>query len=96
MEIKILGSGCPSCKALYESVKKVVGEDKDITVDYVTEITALLEAGIMSAPALIIDNITISVGRIPSEEEISQYIEARKKLKKLDTTNCNCGTNCCQ
>jgi small redox-active disulfide protein 2 len=95
MLVKVLGSGCPSCKTLYESVKKVVGENEEIKVEYITEITALLEAGIMSSPALIIDDITVSVGRVPTEDEIGEYIEARKNFKKPETSQCGCGTGCC-
>lgn len=78
MLIKVLGSGCPSCKTLYESVKSVVGDNKDIKVEYITDITALLEAGIMSSPALVIDDDVVSVGRVPSEEEIKEYIDGNK------------------
>jgi small redox-active disulfide protein 2 len=74
MIIKVLGSGCPSCKKLYESVKKVVGDNEDIRVEYITDITAILEAGIMSSPALMIDEQVVCSGRVPSEEEIEGYI----------------------
>lgn len=75
MVIKVLGSGCPSCKKLYESVKKVVGDNEEIQVEYITDITALLDAGIMSSPALMIDGKVVFSGRVPSEEEIEEYIK---------------------
>ena len=94
MEIKVLGSGCPSCKALYESVLSAVGDDKEIKVEYITDINALLEAGIMASPALLIDEIILSVGRVPSEEEIKGYIEARKNNDNTVSSGCSCG-GCC-
>ncbi|KUK77151.1 MAG: redox-active disulfide protein 2 [candidate division WS6 bacterium 34_10] len=94
MIIKVLGSGCPSCKKLYESVKHVVGENKEIQVEYITDITALLDAGIMSSPALMIDEKVVCSGRVPSEEEIKEYIDGNKVEEKDPTGGCSCG-GCC-
>jgi small redox-active disulfide protein 2 len=91
MLIKVLGSGCPKCKSLYETVKNVVGEDKEIVVEYVTEITALLEAGVMSSPALMLDGKVVSSGRVPSEEEIKGYIEDGKE-EPVQASGCSCGS----
>ena len=79
MTIKVLGSGCPTCKVLHESVLKVVGENSEITVEYITDINALIEAGIMTSPGLVIDDDVVAAGRVPSQEEIREYIEERKK-----------------
>ncbi len=94
MNIKVLGSGCPSCKSLYESVKNVVGDNKDIKVEYITDITALLEAGIMSSPALLIEDKLVCSGRVPSEDEIKEYIDGNKVEEKAPTGGCSCG-GCC-
>lgn len=95
MVIKVLGSGCPSCKKLYESVKTVVGENSDIEVEYITDITALLDAGIMSSPALMIDQNVVCSGRVPSEEEIGEYIEGEKSEDTSSNEGCNCEDGCC-
>ncbi len=95
MLIKILGSGCPSCKSLFESVKNVVGDKKEIRVEYITDITALLEAGIMSSPALLIDDKVVCSGRVPSEEEIKEYIQGNTEEEKTSTGGCSCGEGCC-
>jgi len=94
MEIKVLGPGCPSCKELHENVLKAVGDNKEIKVEYITDINALIEAGIMASPALLIDEIILSVGRVPSEEEIKGYIEARKNNDNTISSGCSCG-GCC-
>lgn len=95
MKIKVLGPGCTSCKELHENVLKVVGDNKEIQVEYITDINAIIKEGILGSPALLIDDITISVGRVPSEDEIKDYIEARKNLKKSDTSQCGCNESCC-
>ncbi len=94
MHIKVLGSGCPSCKALYESTKKAVEDNKEITVEYITDISALLEAGVMASPALLIDEKIVSVGRVPSEDEIKEYIKMAEETDKDAPAGCSCGGNC--
>jgi small redox-active disulfide protein 2 len=78
MVIKVLGSGCPTCKTLHEIVVEAVG-DEDIEVQYVTDIAALIEAGIMTSPALMIDEEVVSAGRLPTKDEIKGFIEERRK-----------------
>lgn len=85
MKVKVYGTGCPKCKKLYEEVKKVV-ED----VEYITEIDKIIEAGIMSTPALVVNDQVVCVGRIPSEEEIKEYIEDGQSC-----STCSCGGGCC-
>lgn len=93
MVIKVLGSGCPSCKTLHERVKEVVSEDKDIKVEYITDISVILEEGIMSTPALMIDEKVVCTGRVPSQEEIEEYINGDSE--EIQSSNrCSCG-GCC-
>jgi small redox-active disulfide protein 2 len=52
MKLKVLGSGCPTCKALYERVKEVVAEMQiEEEVEYVSDINKLVEEGIATSPA---------------------------------------------
>lgn len=78
MVIKVLGSGCPTCKTLHEIVVEAVGEE-DIEVQYVTDIAALIEAGIMTSPALMIDEKVVCAGRLPTKEEVREYISKEKE-----------------
>ena len=94
MKIKVLGPGCGSCHALYMNVIKAVGEDKEIVVEYITDMRALIEAGIMSSPALIIDDAILSVGRVPSEDEIKEYIKKGGLKKDTTVPGCKCGGDC--
>ena len=81
MKIQVLGSGCPSCKALYERVKKVASEvNKELEVEYITDIAKIVELGAMSSPVFAIDNQIITAGQMPEEEEIKNAI-----LEKLNS-----------
>lgn len=78
MVIKVLGSGCPTCKTLHEIVVDAVGEE-EIEVQYITDIAALIEAGIMTSPALMIDEEVVCAGRLPTKEEVREYISKAKE-----------------
>lgn len=46
MKVKIMGSGCPTCKALYEKVKKLAEDGKiKAEVEYSSDINNLINEG---------------------------------------------------
>ena len=79
MKIQVLGSGCPSCKSLYQQVSDIAKTlNPNLEVEYSTDIIKIAELGAMSSPVLAIDNEIIFAGKIPSEEELKEAIS--KKL----------------
>ncbi|MCX6772605.1 MAG: thioredoxin family protein [Candidatus Micrarchaeota archaeon] len=75
MKIYILGMGCPSCKRLEENVKKAVAELKlKAIVAKVTEIEKIMEYGVTSSPALVIDNEVVLMGRVPNVNELKEIL----------------------
>ncbi len=76
MEIKVLGGGCKSCEKLLKSTKEAVSElNIDTEVLYITDMEQIMQAGVMSTPALIIDGVIKSTGRVPKTKEIKKMIE---------------------
>lgn len=74
MEIKVIGSGCASCSLLHEKVKKIVSENKiGAKIYYVKDISQLIELGVMSSPALVIDGEVAMSGHI-SDKELKEII----------------------
>jgi len=75
MDVKVLGTGCPKCKELEKRVKSVA-EDNNIILELekVTELNDILSYGIMMTPGLVVDGQVKSAGKIPSEEEILQWL----------------------
>ena len=62
MNIKILGSGC---KALYEETKKAVAEGNlSAEVEYITDMEKVMSYGVMSMPALVVDEKVVSTGKV--------------------------------
>ncbi|RME52709.1 thioredoxin family protein, partial [Candidatus Woesearchaeota archaeon] len=52
MKIAVIGSGCPTCEALYNKVKKLKEEGKiDAEIEYIKDVNELVNRGIMGSPA---------------------------------------------
>ncbi len=75
MKIEVLGPGCRRCEALAAGVKAAVtkmGLDAEVTK--VTDIMEITSRGVMVTPALIIDGLVASSGRVPSPGEIEEML----------------------
>jgi len=81
MTIQVLGSGCPSCRGLFELTKKVAKElNIKAEVEYITDVSKMIEMGVMTSPALAIDGKLALAGGGKSEEEIrDKLVQAIKK-----------------
>jgi small redox-active disulfide protein 2 len=76
MQIQVLGSGCPTCKKLFELTKQAVAELKLKTeVEYITDIQKIVELGVMSSPVLAINGKPILAGFVPDIERIKKIIK---------------------
>ena len=91
--IQVLGSGCPTCTQLLETVKKIVSElDIKADVEYVTDVAEMIKMEVMTSPVLVIDGKPILTGGGHSNEEIKNVLLNSLSQKKND--NCrSCG--CC-
>ena len=75
MEIKVLGSGCAKCKTTYEMIDKIVKENQlDATLSKVEDIVELLNYGIMTTPAIVVDGEVKLKGHVPTESEIKKML----------------------
>lgn len=104
MKISVLGSGCTTCKKLHLAVEKVVKDEKiDAEVEYSTDITRIVELGLMHSPVLVVDGKPIDV-KSTSEKDVKEALckamakdseccggNSGNEAKK---TGCSCGGNC--
>jgi small redox-active disulfide protein 2 len=75
MEIKILGTGCTKCKTLEEITRRVVKEyGIEANIIKVEDIVEIMKFNIMTTPALVVNEKVVSKGRIPSVDEIKQFL----------------------
>ncbi len=76
MEIKILGTGCPKCKTLEKIARDVIEKEQiQATITKVEDIMAIMGYGIMSTPALVVNEKVEIKGRVPSYEEVKQVLK---------------------
>jgi len=76
LNIKILGPGCANCAQLEKLVHQALEESStQAEVIKVTDPCEFLDYDVMSPPGLVIDEKTVSSGRIPSLAEITQYLQ---------------------
>ena len=76
MQIQVLGSGCPTCKKLFELTKQAIEElDLKIEVEYITDIQKIIEMGVMSSPVLAINGKPAISGFLPDIEKIKETIK---------------------
>jgi len=82
VKIQVLGTGCPTCKKLYEITKKAVLEmglkDKVEYLFGAEGMQALIEKGVMSSPVLAVDDKVVMTGFTPDIEKIKKLIKGTK------------------
>lgn len=74
--IKILGTGCASCKNLEKATLNAVAElNADASVEKVEDIQKIMTYGVMRTPALVINEKVALYGRVPSVPELKEIIQ---------------------
>ena len=85
MTIQVLGSGCPTCKKLYEITEKAAGDmGLDTKVEYVTGaegMQKIIELGAMSSPLLVVNGEIAMIGFNPDVEKIKEKIQSQLQSK---------------
>ena len=75
MNIKVLGGGCCKCENLLGAVKEAVAEKGiEAKIEYITDMSKIMEYGIMSTPALMINNKVVSMGRVLKAKEVEKLL----------------------
>ena len=76
MKIKVLGSGCSKCEALLAATKEAVQHlGIDAEIEYVTDFAQIARYGVMSTPALIVDEKVVSAGRVLKASQIESFLK---------------------
>ena len=75
MKIEILGMGCPKCRQLTanaEAASKELGVNAEIVK--IEDIDKITGYGVMMTPALVIDGLVVSAGKVLNKDEIKKII----------------------
>jgi small redox-active disulfide protein 2 len=78
MTVKILGTSCARCKTLEQKITALKESHKlDIQIEKVTQLEDIMHYGVMMTPGLVINGKVMSSGRVPSDQEILNWIEGK-------------------
>jgi len=77
MDIKILGTGCANCNVLEKLTREVISENGIVAnISKIEDIMDIMNYGVISIPALVINEKVVVKGRVPSAKEIKKILLA--------------------
>lgn len=75
VSIKVLGAGCKSCHELYENTKEAVkNAGLSIEVEYITDLEKVMGYGVMSMPALVVNEKVVSMGKVLKTADVETLL----------------------
>lgn len=75
MNIKVLGGGCAKCETLLANTKEAVANAGiEAEVEYITDFAVIGAYGIMSTPAIVIDEKIVSMGKVLKSSDIEKLL----------------------
>ncbi len=74
---KVLGSGCANCVNTANMIEKIAAEQGiEVKVEKVTDMEAIMNYGVMSTPAVVMDEEVVHAGGVPQAEKIQSWLSA--------------------
>ncbi len=74
--VKVLGSGCAKCNELEDNVKKALEQlGMETSIEHVTDFNVIAAYGVMTTPALVVDEKVISYGKVLKVNEAVELIQ---------------------
>ena len=73
--IKVLGAGCRSCHEQYENAKAAVNAlGLDLEVEYITDMEKVMGYGVMSMPAIVVNEKVVSMGKVLKSADVEKLL----------------------
>ena len=73
--IKVLGAGCKSCHEQYENAKAAVKAlGLDLEVEYITDMEKVMAYGVMSMPAIVVNEKVVSMGKVLKTADVEKLL----------------------
>ena len=73
--IKVLGAGCKSCHEQYENAKAAVrAMGLDLEVEYITDMEKIMGYGVMSMPAIVVNEKVVSMGKVLKAADVERLL----------------------
>ena len=78
--IRVLGSGCKNCHALLEAAKEASASLRlGVEVEYVTDMEKVMEYGVISMPALVVNAQVVSMGKVLNAGDVEKILKNFEK-----------------
>ena len=73
--IKVLGSGCKNCHDLFDATQVAIKNmGSSVAVEYVTDMEKIMEYGVMSMPALVVNEKVVSMGKVLKAADVEKLL----------------------
>lgn len=73
--VKVLGAGCASCHQQFEYAKEAVKNmGIALEVEYITDLAKVMEYGVMSMPALVVNEKVVAMGKVLKPSDIEKLL----------------------
>jgi len=73
--IKVLGAGCASCKTTVKMIQNMAQEKGvAVEVEKVEGLQQIMAYGVMSTPAVVMNEKVVHAGGIPTKNEVAQWL----------------------
>ena len=74
--VKILGAGCKSCHEQYENAREAVRNlGLDLEVEYITDMEKIMNYGVMSMPAIVVNEKVVSAGKVLKTADVEKLLK---------------------
>ena len=78
-QIKVLGTGCTNCKTTSKMIQEIADRlEIAINLEKVEDIQSIVSYGIMSTPGVVIDDVVVHAGGLPSQADVEQWLQNGK------------------
>lgn len=73
----VFGSGCKNCVTTADLIEKTAKQlDIEVSLSKQTDLQAIMEAGVVSTPAISIDGQILHSGSVPDQAKVKSLLEA--------------------
>ena len=77
--VKVLGAGCKSCHEQYENAKKAMQTlGLSVEVEYITDMQKVMEYGVMSMPAIVVNEKVVSMGKVLKAADVEKLLSGMR------------------
>ncbi|MDD6050651.1 MAG: thioredoxin family protein [Clostridiales bacterium] len=77
LSIKVLGAGCKTCHEQYENAQSAVQAlGLNVEVEYITDLKQVMAYGVMSMPAIVVNEQVVSMGKLLKASEVEKLLHS--------------------